>query len=112
MRKLQSVTVDPRPRARSSRVLSILVFTVFVLFSPIIYESGLRCYASWQGMFGAYPQIHTPVLDSLSAGFETASFDFKQWTGGIFRQSPWKPSYVIPFAVFWTGVLAMLLRKG
>jgi hypothetical protein len=112
MRKLQSVTADPRPRTRRSKATFFLVFSLLLMFSPIVYESGLRCYASWQGLFGTYPQIQTPVLDALNAGYETASFDLKQLTSGIFRQSPWKPSFVIPFAIFWTGVLAMLLRKG
>lgn len=92
--------------------MGFMVFSLILILSPIVYEAGLLCYASWQSLFGVYPHIQTPILDILSGGYQTASFDLKQMFSGIFRQSPWKSSYVITFAIFWTGVLAMLLRKG
>ena len=92
--------------------MGLMVLSMFLILSPVMYEAGLLCFASWKGLFGAYPHVQTPVLDVLSGGYETASFDFKQMFSAVFRQSAWKASYVIPFAIFWTGVLAMLLRKG
>src|SRR5215212_9123534 len=111
MRKLPSISLDNRPHSRRVRVTAFLVITLLLILSPVIYESVLVCASRWQGLFGVYPNINTPVLDALGDGYKMATFDLKQWSRGIFHQTPWKSSYVIPFAIFWTGVLAMLLRK-
>lgn len=92
--------------------MTLLVITFLLLLSPVLYEAGLLCVASWQGLFGVYPHVKTPVLDVLNGGYESVRFDLWQRFSGVFRQGGWKSSYVIPFAIFWTGVLALLLRKG
>lgn len=111
MRKLPSVSLDNRPRIRRARIIAVVVLPLLLILSPVIYESAVLCVAGWQGLFGVYPQTHTPVLDALNSAYQTASFDASWWFRGIFNRTPWKSSYVIPFAIFWTGVLALLLRK-
>lgn len=92
--------------------MTLAVIFLLLILSPLFYEVGLLCFASWQGLFGAYSHVQTPILDFLSGGYETARFDIKQMLAGLFRQGGWKSSHVITFAICWTGVLAMLLRKG
>jgi hypothetical protein len=111
MRKLPSVSLDERPRSRRVRLLAFGILSLLVVFAPVIYESALLSMASWQGLFGVYPHVQTPVLDAMGDAYHMATFDFRQWAHGIFNRTPWKTSYVIPFAIFWTGVLALLLRK-
>jgi len=111
MRKISTVSLDNRPRTRKVRVTVFFVLTFLLILSPVIYESVLVCAGRWQAMFGVYPNVRTPVLDFLSDNWEMATFDLKHWSRGIFTRTPWKSSYVIPFAIFWTGVLALLLRK-
>lgn len=112
MRKIAAVTLEDRPKRQRIRIMRWVVIALFLVLSPVFYEASLLCYASWKGLFGVYPHVQTPLLDILSGGYETASFDLKRMFSGVFRQSPWKSSYVIMFAAFWTGCLAMLLRKG
>ena len=111
MRKLPSVTLDERPRTRRRRIVVFLVLTLLLVLSPILYETTIVTVAGWQGLFGVHPQTHTPVLDVLGDLYHTASFDAKAWTRGVFNRTPWKSSIVIPFAIFWTAALSMLLRR-
>ena len=83
-----------------------------MILSPILYESVIVCVAGWQGLlFGIHHQVQTPVLDVLGDFYQTTSFDFKWWVRGVFNRTPWRSSFVITFAIFWTAVLAMLIRK-
>lgn len=111
MRKLTSVALDNRPKYRRGRLIAFVILPIALMLSPIVYESGVLCVAGWRGLFGAYPHTHTPVLDAISELYATASYDGKTWFRGIFNRTPWKSSFVIPFAIFWTGILALLLRK-
>ncbi len=92
--------------------MTLAVISLLLILSPLFYEAGLLCFASWKGLFGAYPHVQTPILDFLSGGYETARFDIRQMFSSLFRQGAWKSSHVITFAICWTGALAMLLRKG
>jgi hypothetical protein len=112
MRKLPTVEIDNRPRFRKRRLFLIFVVVPLAILSPVIYEGSLLCIAGWQGLFGTHPRVETPILDSLTEGYRVANYDVKRWSRGFFNNTPWKSSYVIPFAIFWTGVLAMLLRKA
>ena len=111
MRKLPTVSLDQRPRIHKARLMAVVILPTVLILSPVLYESAILCAAGWQGLFGAYPQTHTPVLDVLTDAYQTARYDLKSMSRGIFNQTPWRSSFVIPFAIFWTGVLAMLLRK-
>jgi hypothetical protein len=111
MRKLSTVSIDNRPRVRKRRIMLMLILPPLLLLSPVIYESAVLCVANWQGLFGSHPHTSTPVLDVLGDAYQTTSHDFRLWSRGIFNRTPWRSSFVIPFAIFWTGVLALLLRK-
>src|SRR4051812_49239669 len=111
MRKLPTVSLDNRPRSRKRRVVGFLVITLLLVLSPVIYESSIVVAARWQGLFGVYPNVRTPVLDAITDNYQMATYDMKQWTRSIFHRTPWKSSYVIPIAIIFTGSLAMLMRK-
>jgi hypothetical protein len=91
--------------------MAFVVITLLLVLSPVIYESTLVVAARWQGLFGIYPNIRTPVLDAIGDNYQMATYDAKQWTRGIFHRTPWKSSYVIPIAIIFTGALATLMRK-
>ncbi|SIO62622.1 hypothetical protein SAMN05444166_7101 [Singulisphaera sp. GP187] len=112
MRKVASVTLEDRPKSCRGRLTAFVVLSLVLILSPVFYEAARLCYASWQGLFGAYPHVQTPVLDLLTGGYETTSHDLKQMFSGVFRRTPWNPSYVLTFALIWTSVLALLLRKN
>lgn len=112
MRKLATLSIDNRPKVRKARLMAAVILPIILILSPILYESAILCVASWQGLFGAYPQTNTPILNGLGNFYEMVSFDFKWWFHGVFNRTPWRSSFVIPFAIFWTAVLALLLRKG
>jgi len=111
MRKLSTVSIDNRPRSRRMRVVGFLLITLLLVLSPVIYESTLVVAARWQGLFGTYPNVRTPVLDVIGDNYRIATYDLKQWSRSIFHRTPWKTSYVIPIAIIFTGSLAMLMRK-
>jgi len=111
MRKLPTISLDNRPRTRRVRVASFLLIALLIVLSPVIYESGLVVAARWQGLFGSYPNIRTPILDAITDNYQMATFDIKQWTRSIFHRTPWKSSYVIPIAIIFTGALATLMRR-
>lgn len=112
MRKFRVSTFEDPPKSPRSRLGLYLVIVVLVLLSPVVWESARLCFASWQGLFGAAPRIQTPVLDALNGGFLTVSSDARRWVRGIFHQTPWKSSYVIPLAICWTAALSLLMRRG
>ena len=93
-----------------------LLSSVFVMaLSPILYEGTLLMVAGWQGLFGASCRTsRPPMLDFAleSTPYHSASFDAPPLVPGrLLHATPWKSQYVIPFAIFWTGVLAMSLRR-
>jgi|GEM_PF-5861594 len=112
MRKFPTSTFEDRPRSRRSRISLCLSLGFLALLLPVLYDSSRLCLASWRGLFGTYSPVQTPVLDALSTSYQTVSQDVRSWTRSTFHQTPWKTSYVIPFAIFWTVVLSLLLRKA
>jgi hypothetical protein len=111
MRKLPSVSIDERPRSPMRRATTMLVLFILLILSPVIYESGKLLYANWRSFLGTYTTVETPVLNAISDAWAETSVDLRNRYRGTFARTPWRASVVVPFAIFWTGVLAMLLRR-
>ncbi len=111
MRKLVNPLFDDRPRRRW-RYSNLLPVALGLLLTPILYEASLLCVAEWRAMSGPIAPIHTPVFDAIRSAFLWARQDVGSFLSPAFHALPWRPAVVIPFAVFWTGVAAWLLRKA
>ena len=51
--------------------------------------------------------VETPVLDAIVSEWETVRLELHWVSRRYFHDMSWKPSYVIPIALSWTGVLAL-----
>ena len=110
MRKLSTVTIDDRP-PRKRRVGLLLLAGPLLTLSPFIYEFALVCVMRWKGMFGIGMQVKTPYLDA-AGDFVTAGRSLVLLQShSFFHQGAWSTTTVIGAAIFFTGTLAMLLRK-
>ncbi len=110
MRKLASISVDDRPRRRGPRAGALLALLLLAL-SPVIYEAVLLVVAQWKGLFGVGMRVETPVLHRLESMLTLGRQELSLQTHGFFHQGTWSTSFVVLFALFWTGVLALMLRK-
>ena len=112
MRKIPSILIDDRIRRRRrwSRFIVLLILALPV--SPLALDLGKVSVARW-GAICHYrvPDYETPALDAVhglfSDGVGATSFRYRQ----VFEQGRWNSMLVIPFAVFWTAALAMLLSR-
>jgi hypothetical protein len=111
MRKFSSVSIDERPRRRGPRANTLLLAGTLLALSPVIYESVMLCVAQWKGFFGVSMRVETPVLHRLGSILDLGREEISLQTHAFFHQGTWSTSLVVLFALFWTGVLAMLLRK-
>jgi hypothetical protein len=79
--------------------------------SPVIYEFGMLCVMRWKGLFGIGMNVETPVLDALGSLIFSGRYEVMHQTHSFFHQGTWSTPMVLLFALFWTGVLAVLLRR-
>ena len=82
-----------------------------LLLSPFVYEATLIGLAQWRGMNGVAREARTPILDTLKHAFDDTRHEAENVFPLLFRRITWTPATVIPFAIFWTGLAALLLRK-
>jgi hypothetical protein len=60
---------------------------------------------------GVGMRVETPVIHRLSSMLALGRQEIVLQTHTFFHQGTWSTSFVVLFALFWTGVLAMLLHK-
>jgi hypothetical protein len=112
MRKNSVGMLDDTPKPRRTRIGAILTILVGLLLAPLVHEGTKICVAQWKSMYGAVESPKTPVLDFLADTFKQGKQDLYETVTPTFRTLPWRPAVVIPFAIFWTGVAAMMLRRA
>jgi hypothetical protein len=111
MRKLLAQPLDDWPRRRRSWTSIALAVLIVPLISPVLYESTVVCVSRWKALCGVPMTVETPVLDAIVSEWETVRLELHWVSRRYFHDMSWKPSYVIPIALSWTGVLALALRK-
>ena len=111
MRKLLAQPLDDRPRRRRSWTSIALAVLIVLLISPVLYESTVVCVSRWKTLCGVPMTVETPVLDAIASEWETVRLELHWVSRHYFHDMSWKPSYVIPFALTSSGVLALALRK-
>ena len=62
-------------------------------------------------MMGVSMPIRTPIFDAIGSGWETARLGLHTETRRYFHDITWKTSNIIPFALFWSWVMSLLIRK-
>ncbi len=110
MRKCSGGMLDDPPPPRRSRLRSVAAVVAGLALAPLVYEAGLIGVASWRAMSGVEMHVHTPVLDALSARWESAREAARLSLSAVFHDVPWRPDYVLAVAVVWVIAGAYLLR--
>ncbi len=111
MRKNNPGIMDDSRKPRRRRVSAVLTIVLGLLVSPLVYEGTLLCVVQWKMMYGPVETAKTPVLDYLAESYNQGSKDLGEILTPVFRTVPWKPAVVIPFAIAWTGLAALMLRR-
>jgi hypothetical protein len=112
MRKFTHLDDLDQPRRQPSKVFPLAVLFVLTLVAtPPLFEVA-KIHASRHGLFGLTPPVATPLLDALSAQWEYSHGEFRDWLTPLLVNRRWSPKFVLPIAFFWTGVAALMLRRG
>jgi hypothetical protein len=111
MRKNHEPLPDDGPSKRRFKYSAVMTIMLGIALAPLAYESGLVCYARWKGMTGAMPQVETPVFDAIGRTVTWATHDLQQTAKSTVHSFAWKPTYMIPFIMFWTVIALFLLRS-
>jgi hypothetical protein len=110
MRKLPRPHDPPPPSDGRSLRRSALVIVLGLALSPIVYESSAQCAAGWAAMYGSVRQVDTPVLDRLGRCMDALAGAAHETGERAFHALPWKPALVIPIALAWAALGALILR--
>jgi hypothetical protein len=99
-----------RPQRRRSRAPLVVLLLVALAATPLLYEVA-QLHLANTGLFGL-GRVDTPILDALSKQWEAGHSEFRDWMAPWMVNRRWSPRLVLPIAFFWTGVAALMLRRG
>ena len=111
MRKFTQLDSLDHPRRKRSKAPLVVLFVLILVATPPLFEVGKLNLARW-GLFGLPPSVETPILNTLSAQWETSHSEFRDWITPLMANRRWNPQFVLPIAFIWTAVAAMMLRRG
>jgi hypothetical protein len=110
MRKLPRHQLEEEPlRRKRKHWIRVIVLGLFL--APIVFEGSALCAAQWQSMFGPVTIAETPILDQLGPYIGSASSSIRNSTLAVFRNLPWRASFVIPVVFAWAFCGCLLLRR-
>jgi hypothetical protein len=110
MRKFSALDALDPPRRKKSKAPLVYFIVLVLIASPPLFELGKLNLARF-GLFGLTNPVQTPVLDVLSAGWQTGESDVRDWIAPKMANLRWSPGFVIPIAFFWTAMGALMLRR-
>lgn len=90
----------------------VIVFSLVLLASPLLYEGGQVLAARWLSMAGKHHEARTPIIDALSEWSRTTNLEATYYFRRIFGEGVLHPSTAIPFAIAWAILMSvMFLRR-
>ena len=111
MRKFSHLDVLDPTRPRRSRAPLIFLVALILVATPPLFELA-RLNAARFGLFGLTMPVETPILDAASAQWEYSHSECRDWIAPWLVNRRWNPNLVLPIAFVWTGLAALMLRRG
>jgi hypothetical protein len=111
MQKFTNLDSIELPRRRRSKAPKVMLFLMILVVTPPLFEF-TKLELAERGLFGIANPVETPILNALSASWETGHGEFREWVTPLIADRTWSPKMVLPIAFFWTGVGVLMLRKG